>query len=37
MPYKKISDLPEPVKHVLPPKAQETYLEAFNNRPLLKP
>lgn len=31
MPYKKISDLPDRVKHNLPTHAQEIYLMAFNN------
>lgn len=31
MPYKKLSDLPENVKNVLPSSAQEIYLAAFNN------
>ncbi|MDD5096611.1 MAG: ChaB family protein [Candidatus ainarchaeum sp.] len=31
MPYKKISDLPENVRHVLPKRAQELFLKAFNS------
>lgn len=31
MPYKKISDLPDSVQHVLPKHAQEIYKEAFNS------
>jgi cation transport regulator len=31
MPYTKISDLPESVKHVLPKHAQDIYKEAFNH------
>lgn len=31
MPYKKIGDLPDAVRHVLPEHAQEIYMKAFNN------
>jgi cation transport regulator len=31
MPFKKISDLPDSVQHVLPKHAQEIYKEAFNS------
>ena len=31
MPYKRISELPEPVKEHLPKHAQEIYKEAFNS------
>ncbi|MFC7372003.1 ChaB family protein [Fictibacillus iocasae] len=31
MPYKKLSELPEPVKKHLPHHAQEIYKEAFNS------
>jgi cation transport regulator len=31
MPYEKIKNLPEDVKGVLPQKAQEIYLEAYNS------
>ncbi len=31
MPYADIADLPETVRHSLPPHAQEIYLAAFNN------
>jgi cation transport regulator len=31
MPYKRIEDLPDSVKHNLPHHAQEIYLEAFNS------
>jgi cation transport regulator len=31
MPYPKLADLPESVKHVLPKHAQEIYRAAFNN------
>jgi len=31
MPYRKITDLPEPVQKNLPKHAQEIYLETFNN------
>ena len=31
MPYKTISDLPENIRHVLPKRAQEIFLESFNN------
>jgi len=31
MPYKTNSDLPEPVRHVLPAHAQDIYREAFNS------
>jgi len=31
MPYKMISELPQPVKNVLPLHAQEIYLKAFNH------
>jgi len=31
VPYKANSDLPDPVRHVLPAKAQEIYRKAFNN------
>ncbi|MEA1922120.1 MAG: ChaB family protein [Pseudomonadota bacterium] len=31
MPYEKLNDLPEPVKHVLPKHAQEIYQAAFNS------
>lgn len=31
MPYDKLTDLPDSVKHVLPKHAQEIYLAAFNN------
>lgn len=30
MPYFKITDLPEPIQHHLPKKAQEIYRKAFN-------
>lgn len=31
MPYETTKDLPDSVKHVLPPHAQEIYLAAYNN------
>jgi len=31
MPYSKRTDLPENVKHVLPPHAQDIYQQAFNS------
>jgi cation transport regulator len=31
MPYQSKSDLPDSVKNVLPPHAQEIYMEAFNS------
>jgi cation transport regulator len=31
MPYASNADLPESVKHVLPPHAQDTFREAFNH------
>lgn len=31
MPYEKITDLPEPVKHALPKHAQEIFLAVFNS------
>jgi cation transport regulator len=31
MPYDRLDDLPESVRHNLPKHAQEIYLEAFNN------
>ncbi len=31
MPYSKVSELPEPVKNVLPQHAQDIYKEAFNS------
>jgi len=31
MPYKKIEDLPEPVRNALPTRAQIIYKEAFNS------
>lgn len=31
MPYDKLEDLPERVKHNLPKHAQEIYMKAFNN------
>ncbi|WAT02238.1 putative cation transport regulator ChaB [Rouxiella chamberiensis] len=31
MPYKQRTDLPDSVKHVLPPHAQDIYKEAFNS------
>ena len=31
MPYDTIADLPDSVRDVLPPKAQEIFLAAFNN------
>jgi cation transport regulator len=31
MPYKNTSELPDSVKHVLPPHAQDIYKEAFNS------
>jgi cation transport regulator len=31
MTYDRLEDLPEPVQHVLPKKAQEIYKEAFNS------
>lgn len=31
MPYKKIEDLPEPIRNNLPKHAQEIYKSAFNN------
>jgi cation transport regulator len=31
MPYQSTSNLPESVKNVLPPHAQEIYMEAFNH------
>lgn len=31
MPYRANSALPEPIKHSLPPHAQEIYREAFNS------
>ncbi len=31
MAYKSLSDLPKPVRHVLPKRAQEIFLEAFNS------
>ncbi len=31
MPYPEIADLPAPVRHALPPHAQEIYRAAFNN------
>ena len=30
MPYKSIEQLPEPVRHVLPSKAQHIFMEAFD-------
>jgi cation transport regulator len=31
MPYKTIADLPEAVRHHLPKRAQEIYMEVYNN------
>jgi len=31
MPYRRVSELPDSVLHVLPEHAQHIYLEAFNN------
>lgn len=31
MPYKNLDDLPDPVKNVLPPKAQRIFFEAYNS------